>query len=516
MRSADKPRPTFVPPWLFTTAASALVDDPDVSLVIECIGGLSTAGELVERALSRGKHVVTANKDLLATYGPALRSLAAARGVGIAYEAAVGGAIPIVRTLTGALAGERIIEVGGVLNGTTNFILDAMSKGAGYADALGQAQRDGYAEADPSSDTSGLDAAHKLAILSQLAFARAVTTGDVPRVGIESVTRDDVSLARRLGLTLKLIAVARDGEATVAPAYVPREHPFGTPEGVHNCIRVVGATAGTLTFAGAGAGREPTASAVIADVIATLAAFGRGAGAGDGEQLRPGAALKALPLRRLVRVSSFRDARPALDALAHAGIAGDLVDGAPAVLTPLPCGHAKHRRRTCGARHRPRKRVRALGRRPGPPATPSLLPRLGHLTTGYREELMSDTNGSYHFDTNAIHGGHSGDPATKSRAVPIYQTTSYPFDDTDHAARLFALQEFGNIYTRIMNPTTDVLEQRVARSKAASARSRSPAVKPRSCTRCSTCAARATTSLVRRRCTAARTTRSRTRCRSSA
>jgi homoserine dehydrogenase len=336
VRSADKPRPTFVPPWLFTTAASALVDDPDVGLVIECIGGLSTAGELVERALSRGKHVVTANKDLLATYGPALRSLAAARGVGIAYEAAVGGAIPIVRTLTGALAGERIIEVGGVLNGTTNFILDAMSKGAAYADALGQAQRDGYAEADPSSDTSGLDAAHKLAILSQLAFARAVTTGDVPRVGIESVTRDDVSLARRLGLTLKLIAVARDGEATVAPTYVPREHPFGTPAGVHNCIRVVGATAGTLTFAGAGAGREPTASAVIADVIATLAAIGRGAGAGDGEQLRPGAALKPLPLRRLVRVSSFRDARPALDALAHAGIAGDLVDGAPAVLTRSP------------------------------------------------------------------------------------------------------------------------------------------------------------------------------------
>ena len=265
VRSSAKPRSPALPRRLFTTDARALVDDPSIGMIVECIGGLRAAGDLVERAVRRGKHVVTANKDLLATAGPALRSLACGRGVTIAYEAAVGGAIPIVRTLTGSLAGESIVEVGGVLNGTTNFILDAMTRGATFAAALADAQQRGYAEADASSDTSGLDAAHKLAILMQLAFRRAVTTDVIPRHGIERVTPADVALARRLGYVLKLIAVARDCEAIVTPAFVHREHPFAQPAGVHNCIRIIGRSAGTLTFTGAGAGREPTASAVIAE-----------------------------------------------------------------------------------------------------------------------------------------------------------------------------------------------------------------------------------------------------------
>jgi homoserine dehydrogenase len=304
VRSADKLRDPTLPRALFTTDARALVDDPSIDLIVECIGGLTAASELVERAVRRGKHVVTANKDLLATAGPALHTLAGGRGVTIAYEAAVGGAIPIVRTLLGSLAGERILEVGGVLNGTTNFILDAMTRGATYDAALDDAQQRGYAESDASSDTSGLDAAHKLAILSQLAFRRAVTTKAIPRRGIERVTVADIALARRLGYVLKLVAVARDCEAIVTPAFVPREHPFAQPSGVHNCIRIVCRGAGTLTFSGAGAGREPTASAVIADVIATLGAS-RNRPRPEDEPLRPCAELRPLALRAPSAASAF-------------------------------------------------------------------------------------------------------------------------------------------------------------------------------------------------------------------
>jgi homoserine dehydrogenase len=333
VRSATKPRSAAIPPWLFTVEAHRLVDDPGVGVVVECIGGLTTAADLVERALRAGKHVVTANKDLLATRGPELRMLATAAGATIAYEAAVGGAIPIVRTLIESLAGESIIEVGGVLNGTTNFILDDMASGRSYDDALLSAQRLGFAEADPSSDTSGLDAAHKLAILSQLAFRNAETTSQIPRTGIEGVTRDDVALGRRVGLALKLVAVARAREAVVTPAYVAREHPFASPAGAHNCIRVVGRSAGTLTFAGAGAGREPTASAVVADVIATLRAMGAGARGRATQDPLAANSIGALPLRTVARLESFRDARPARDALAAAGIGADLLADVPAVVT---------------------------------------------------------------------------------------------------------------------------------------------------------------------------------------
>jgi homoserine dehydrogenase len=335
VRSMDKERPAGIPRALFCADAAALVADPRVKIVVECIGGLGVARTLVEQALAAGKHVVTANKDLLATEGPTLRAMAARHGATIAYEAAVGGAIPIVRTLLDALAGERILEVGGVLNGTTNFVLDKMFSGATYGAALAAAQRHGFAEADPTNDVEGIDAAHKLAILAQLAFRRAVTTRDIPRTGISAVTRDDVSLARRLGMTIKLVAVARDGAAIVTPAFVRAGHPFAQPSGPNNCIRVIGGSAGSLTFAGAGAGGAPTASAVIADVIATLRAIGAGSATPD-TALQPAGTVARLPLRALIRLHSFRDARPARETLTAAGIEASLLDDVPALLTDAP------------------------------------------------------------------------------------------------------------------------------------------------------------------------------------
>ncbi len=335
IRSRTKPRPAMLDPALLTLDAAAVIERDDISVIIECIGGTGAARTFVERALERGKHVVTANKDLLATHGPRLAGLAAARGVTLHYEAAVGGAIPIVRALADSLAGEDVLEVGGVLNGTTNFILSEMTRGASYATALAQAQRLGYAEADPTSDVEGIDAAHKLAILAQLAFRCAVTSTMIARRGISTITRDDVTLGARLGWRVKLIACARFGralEASVTPAFVPLGHPFAEPVGANNCIRVIGRASGTLTFAGSGAGRDPTASAVIGDVIAAL----RRVTAAPTETIPLGALsgrmLAALHLPQVVRVASMRDVRPAEQALNSAGFSARAHVEAPAVL----------------------------------------------------------------------------------------------------------------------------------------------------------------------------------------
>ncbi len=337
VRSLSKPRPQEIPPALFTEDARRLVEDANIDVVIECIGGTGVAAELVEEALRRGKHVVTANKDLLATRGPELRALAAKHGVTIAYEAAVGGAIPIVRTIRESLAGEEILEVGGVLNGTTNFILSQMSAGATYRAALAQAQRLGFAEADPASDVEGIDAAHKLAILAQLAFRRALVTHQIPRAGITQLTPDDLSLAKRLGYTLKLVACARADASIVTPAYVRSEHPFAQPVGPQNCIRVTGRASGSLTFAGTGAGSAPTASAVIGDVVAVLRTIEvrRIVGARPDVALKPEAAgaERPIPLHLVVRLVSFRDARPAREELNRAGVETRLLDGVPALVT---------------------------------------------------------------------------------------------------------------------------------------------------------------------------------------
>jgi len=343
VRSPHKPRAAEIPPSLFTQDAESLVADPTIDVIIECIGGTGIAGRLVEAALRAGKHVVTANKDLLGTRGPELRELAARHGVTIAYEAAVGGAIPIVRTIAESLAGEDILEVGGVLNGTTNFILSEMFEGQSYANALAQAQRLGFAEADPTSDVEGIDAAHKLAILAQLAFRRGLVTREIPRVGIAKLRREDLALAKRLGWSLKLVACARADGSLVAPAYVHAEHPFAQPVGPQNCIRVSGRSSGSLTFAGTGAGSAPTASAVVGDVVAVLRLITAGRHIPG---IRPVASTLApvredvlepsIPLRRVVRLRTLGDVRPAREALVRRGIAAEPLDNVPAVITTGP------------------------------------------------------------------------------------------------------------------------------------------------------------------------------------
>ncbi len=283
-----------------------VVDDPQVRVVVECIGGLGLARELVLRAIARGKDVVTANKDLIATEGPWLAAFAARTGASLRYEGAVGGAIPIVRALAGSLADEDVLEIGGVLNGTTNFVLDAMESGADYAEALAEAQRLGFAEHDPRSDVDGHDAAHKLAILAGLAFRRPSVSPALARRGIGGISREDVRAGAERGLRLKLVAVARRVlrqaqddieaiEAGVTPAFVPDDHPFARPRGAENVVRVLGRGCGPLVFSGFGAGGDATASAVVADVLAALDARER-VPAHSGEDL------VARPLRAAVLV----------------------------------------------------------------------------------------------------------------------------------------------------------------------------------------------------------------------
>jgi homoserine dehydrogenase len=278
IRDPHKIRPSSLETRLFTRDTRAIVDDPQVDLIVECIGGTTEAAEFVERALDRGRHVVTANKDLLATQGPRLQALAAARGVRLRFEAAVGGAIPIVRTLEDALAGDRITSVAGVLNGTCTSILAAMEAGADYADALADAQRLGYAEADPSNDVDGVDSAHKLALLVQLAFGLAVISPRIRRNGIGGVARRDIARARMLGYRIRLVAAAirtHDGAlAEVGPVLVPDGHEFARTHGSGNVVSVTARDSGTLVLRGAGAGGAATASAVLGDVVTILRAIG--------------------------------------------------------------------------------------------------------------------------------------------------------------------------------------------------------------------------------------------------
>jgi homoserine dehydrogenase len=255
----------------------ALVDDPAVDLVIEAIGGTSIALECIERALEQRKHVVTANKDAIAMQGPRLRALAAAKGVTLRYEAAVASAVPIIATLDGPLAGDEIVEVSGVLNGTCNFILGLMREGHSFTESLARAQEAGYAEADPRSDIDGIDAAHKLAILIQHAFGKPVITPRIPHTGITGVSTGAVRRARQHGYELKLIGFAAFKQngitAEVGPALVPFTHPFAKASGVDNVVRIVGTASGPLFFSGAGAGREAAAAAVLGDVVASLRAI---------------------------------------------------------------------------------------------------------------------------------------------------------------------------------------------------------------------------------------------------
>lgn len=273
VRDVTKQRGVEIPAGLLTDDPGTVVDNPDVRIVVEVMGGLEPAGELALRALRSGKAVVTANKELMAARGSALLAAAEDSGVSLLFEAAVGGGIPIIRPLSESLAGERITSVMGIVNGTTNFILTRMIEDrAPYDEVLAEAQRLGYAEADPAADVTGADAASKAAILASLAFGSWVDGNQVPREGIDGLQLLDFDYARTLGYTPKLLAIAEDSEDGVAvrvhPTLVPVDHPLASVRGATNAVFVSGPSIGELLFTGPGAGGEPTATAILGDVIA--------------------------------------------------------------------------------------------------------------------------------------------------------------------------------------------------------------------------------------------------------
>lgn len=277
VRRLDAQRDVEVPDGLLTTDAAGLVARDDVDLVIEVIGGIEPARSLILSALGNGASVVTANKALLAEDGPTLFEAAAKAERDLYYEAAVAGAIPILRPLRESLAGDKVTRVLGIVNGTTNFILDKMdSSGAGFSEALEEAQDLGYAEADPTADVEGFDAAAKAAILASLAFHSRVTASDVYREGISEVTAADVQSARDMDSVVKLLAICElrpgpGGDDQVAvrvhPAMIPRSHPLASVRGAYNAVFVESEAAGQLMFYGPGAGGSPTASAVLGDLV---------------------------------------------------------------------------------------------------------------------------------------------------------------------------------------------------------------------------------------------------------
>ncbi|WP_099332433.1 homoserine dehydrogenase [Actinomyces minihominis] len=287
VRDVSAPRDAEIDPALLTTDAQAAIDSAD--LVIELIGGIEPPRTLVLDALRKGKTVVTGNKALIAAHGPELHEAATAGGADLYYEAAVAGAVPVVYGLRESMVGDKILRVLGIVNGTTNFILDAMTQtGASYEDALAEAQRLGFAEADPTADVEGLDAAAKCAILASLAFHTRVSIEDVAVEGISKITADDIAEAEAGGNVIKLLAIAEritqeDGSEGISvrvhPTLVPRDHTLANVHGPFNAIVVDGESAGRLMFYGQGAGGAPTATAVLSDVVAAASHIAHGGNA---------------------------------------------------------------------------------------------------------------------------------------------------------------------------------------------------------------------------------------------
>ncbi|MCP3910899.1 MAG: homoserine dehydrogenase [Actinomycetia bacterium] len=276
VRSTSRDRGVDLAPEVFTTDAATVVGADDVDVVVEVIGGIEPARELILDALKAGKPVITANKELLANHGAELYVAAELAGVDLLFEAAVAGGIPLMRPLRESLIGEPITRVMGIVNGTTNYILTQMTEaGVSYQQALAEAQSLGYAERDPTADVEGYDAGAKAAILATIAFGMKVVAGDVYHEGISSITTTDIEFARRLGYEVKLLAVAEqiDGDdgpevaVRVHPAMVPATHPLASVRDSFNAVFVEGAKVGDLMFYGRGAGGDPTASAVLGDVL---------------------------------------------------------------------------------------------------------------------------------------------------------------------------------------------------------------------------------------------------------
>ncbi|MCP9926517.1 homoserine dehydrogenase [Cyanobium sp. CH-040] len=279
VRDLQRPRTIRVPAELLSSDPAAVVDDPAVDIVVEVMGGLEPARSLILRAIAAGKPVVTANKAVIARHGEEISAAAAAAGVYVLLEAAVGGGIPIIEPLKQSLGANRIQRVSGIINGTTNYILSRMAaEGAEYAAVLADAQRLGYAEADPAADVQGADAADKIAILTGLAYGGSVPREAIPAEGIDQLDARDVTYADQLGFVVKLLAVSQRIETgtngdpqlldvRVHPTLLPRSHPLAGVNGVFNAILVEGEPVGQVMFYGPGAGAGPTASAVVADIL---------------------------------------------------------------------------------------------------------------------------------------------------------------------------------------------------------------------------------------------------------
>lgn len=256
----------------FTNDVAEIFDDASIQVIVEVMGGLTFARECIEKALNAKKSVVTANKDLLAEAGPYLLDLAVKNGVDLRYEASVLGGIPIIRTLYESLGGNKITEVVGILNGTTNFILSNMTeKGAGYAEVLAEAQKLGYAEADPTADVEGLDAARKLAILSSIAFNRRIFFEDVSVEGITKIDATDIAFGKEFGYTIKLLGIAKETKKglslNVHPSFISSNHPLASVRGSYNALYVKGNGIDDAMFYGRGAGSLPTGSSVVSDIM---------------------------------------------------------------------------------------------------------------------------------------------------------------------------------------------------------------------------------------------------------
>ena len=266
-------RGVALPPRVLTTDAKQVLNDPAVDIVIELIGGYDTAKKVMLEAIAAGKHVVTANKALLALHGEEIFEAASRKGVDVGFEASVGGGIPVIRALTEGLAGNTLQSIYGIINGTSNYILSRMTRdGHGFEAVLKDAQQAGYAEADPTFDVGGIDSAHKLAILVSLAYGTPVNVKEIYTEGITHITPMDIAYAKEFGFTIKLLGIAKlvdgDVEARVHPTMLPSQSPIAQVEGVYNAIQLVGDAVGDVVLYGRGAGSMPTGSAVVSDVIA--------------------------------------------------------------------------------------------------------------------------------------------------------------------------------------------------------------------------------------------------------
>ena len=280
VRDVDRPRGVAIEPAILTNNPWSVIEDPDVEIIVELIGGETPARDLIATALERGKHVVTANKEVIAKHGPELRAMARKTGVNLYYEASVAGGIPVISVLRHDLIANDITSIRAIINGTTNFILTAMEQGRDYGDALNEAQRLGYAEADPRNDVEAIDAAYKLAILSTLAFQTNIRPDQIEHVGITDLHAKDFSIAASMGYVIKLLAAANVGErgieVSVRPTMIPQGHHLANVKGVYNAVLFDGDEIDTFMLYGRGAGARPTASAVVADLCAIAHNLRRG------------------------------------------------------------------------------------------------------------------------------------------------------------------------------------------------------------------------------------------------